>query len=160
MKENEAGGVIVNATSTVGLRGNFGQTNYSAAKSGIIGFSNSLALEGKKYGIRVWCLGPAAATALTSHMPDDYKKVFHIDRVAPALIYMVSNLSGTQTGKTILAGGGWVGEARFEVHPGYVPSEAFSAEELAQAVTDGKVIFPERNPRFVTAYGPANETEE
>jgi NAD(P)-dependent dehydrogenase (short-subunit alcohol dehydrogenase family) len=160
MKENEAGGVIVNATSTVGLRGNFGQTNYSAAKSGIIGFSNSLALEGEKYGIRVWCLGPAAATALTSHMPDDYKKVFHIDRVAPALIYMVSNLSGTQTGKTILAGGGWVGEARFEVHPGYVPSEAFSAEELAQAVTDGKVMFPERNPRFVTAYGPANETEE
>ena len=160
MKESEAGGVIVNATSTVGLRGNFGQTNYSAAKSGIIGFSNSLALEGKKYGIRVWCLGPAAATALTSHMPDDYKKVFHIDRVAPALIYMVSDLSGTQTGKTILAGGGWVGEARFEVHPGYVPSEAFSAEELAQAVTDGKVMFPERNPRFVTAYGPVSETEE
>jgi NAD(P)-dependent dehydrogenase (short-subunit alcohol dehydrogenase family) len=160
MKESGAGGVIVNATSTVGLRGNFGQTNYSAAKSGIIGFSSSLALEGKKYGIRVWCLGPAAATSMTTHMPDDYKKTFHIDRVAPALIYMVSDLSGTQTGKTLLAGGGWVGEARFEVHTGYVPSEAFSAEELAQAVADGKVMLPERNPRFVTAYGPASDTEE
>ncbi|NDH41453.1 MAG: hypothetical protein EBY45_13765, partial [Gammaproteobacteria bacterium] len=60
----------------------------------------------------------------------------------------------------LLAGGGWVGEARFEVHTGYVPSEAFSAEELAQAVADGNVMFPERNPRFVTAYGPTSDTEE
>tara|TARA_B100001059_G_scaffold103161_2_gene103007 strand:- start:12385 stop:13269 length:885 start_codon:yes stop_codon:yes gene_type:complete len=160
MKESGGGGVIVNCTSTVGLRGNFGQTNYAAAKSGVIGFSSSLALEGKKYGIRVWCLGPAAATSMTAHMPDDYKKVFHIDRVAPALVYMVSNLSGDQTGKTLLAGGGWVGEARFEVHSGYVPNENFDAQDLARAVAEGKVMFPERNPRFVTAYGPVNENRE
>jgi len=160
MKENGRGGVIVNTTSTAGLRGNFGQTNYAAAKCGVVGFSNSLALEGKKYGIRVWNLGPAAATAMTAHMPDEYKRVFHIDRVAPTLIYMVSELSGDQTGKTLLAGGGWVGEIRFEVHPGYTPSENFSAEELAQAVANGDVMFPERDPRFVTAYGPTNKPAE
>ncbi len=157
MKEN-GGGVIVNTTSVVGLRGNFGQTNYSAAKCGVIGFTNALALEGKKSGIRVWAIGPAAATALTAHMGDEYKRLFHIDRVAPTLLYMVSDLSGDQTGKTLLAGGGWVGEVRFEVHPGYVPSDSFDAHELARAVADGKVMLPERDPKFVTAYGPAAGT--
>lgn len=161
MKTNGRGGVIVNTTSTAGLRGNFGQTNYAAAKSGVLGFSSSLALEGKKYGIRVWNLGPAAATAMTAHMPDEYKRLFHIDRVAPTLIYMVSGLSGDQTGKTLLAGGGWVGEARFEVHDGYKPSDNFDADELARAVAKGAVMFPERNPKFVTAYGPAaNDAED
>jgi NAD(P)-dependent dehydrogenase (short-subunit alcohol dehydrogenase family) len=155
MKDHGKGGVIVNTTSTAGVRGNFGQTNYGAAKSGVIGFSTSLAIEGKKYGIRVWNIGPAAATALTAHMPDEYKRVFHIDRVAPTLLYMVSDLSGDQTGKTLLAGGGWVGEVRFEVHEGYVPSEDFDAHELARAVADGKVTFPERDGKWVTAYGPA-----
>jgi len=159
MKESDRGGVIVNTTSTAGLRGNFGQTNYGTAKAGVIGFTAALALEGKKYGIRVWNIGPAAATALTAHMPEEYQRVFQIDRVAPTLLYMVSNLSGDQTGKTLLAGGGWVGEIRFDVHPGYVPSENFDAYELARAVADGAVTFPERDPKFVTAYGPAKPTE-
>jgi|MGYP000010811071 NAD(P)-dependent dehydrogenase (short-subunit alcohol dehydrogenase family) len=159
MKENGCRGVIVNTTSTVGLRGNFGQSNYGAAKCGVIGFTSSLAIEGKKYGIRVWNLGPAAATAMTAHMPDEYKRVFHIDRVAPTLIYMVSDLSGDQTGKTLLAGGGWVGEVRFEVHQGYTPSDDFDAEELARAVGSGDVLFPERDTKFVTAYGPTNAGE-
>jgi NAD(P)-dependent dehydrogenase (short-subunit alcohol dehydrogenase family) len=159
MKESGRGGVIVNTTSTAGLRGNFGQTNYGTAKCGVIGFTASLALEGQKYGIRVWNIGPAAATALTAHMPDDYKRIFHIDRVAPTLLYMVSHLSGNQTGKTLLAGGGWVGEVRFEVHPGYVPSETADAYEIAQAVAEGKILLPERDPKFVTAYGPSRQTE-
>lgn len=157
MKENGGGGVIVNTTSTAGIRGNFGQTNYGTAKCGVIGFSTSLALEGKKYGIRVWNIGPAAATALTAHMPEEYQRRFHIDRVAPTLLYMVSDLSGDQTGKTLLAGGGWVGEVRFEVTEGYEPSEAFTAQELAKAVADGKVMFPDRPDKWVTAYGPPKE---
>jgi NAD(P)-dependent dehydrogenase (short-subunit alcohol dehydrogenase family) len=157
MKDNGAGGVIVNTTSTAGIRGNFGQTNYGTAKCGTIGFSTSLALEGKKYGIRVWNIGPAAATALTAHMPDEYKKTFHIDRLAPTLIYMVSDLSGDQTGKTLLAGGGWIGEVRFEVHQGFVPGESYTAQDLAQAVAAGMVMLAERDPKWVTAYGPAKE---
>lgn len=154
MKDNGRPGVIVNTTSTVGLRGNFGQSNYAAAKSGVIGFTSALAIEGKKYNIRVWNIGPAAATALTAHMGEEYKRVYHIDRVAPTLLYMVSELSGDQTGKTLMAGGGWVGEVRFEVHPGYVPSEGFDAHELARAVAEGKVMLPERDPKYITAYGP------
>lgn len=159
MKENGRGGVIVNTTSTAGIRGNFGQTNYSAAKCAVIGFSNSLAIEGKKYGIRTWNIGPAAATALTDHMPDEYKREFHINRVAPTLLYMVSDLSGDQTGKTLLAGGGWVGEVRFEVHSGFKPGEKFDAHDVARAVEAGDVLFPERHPKFVTAYGPNQEAK-
>jgi NAD(P)-dependent dehydrogenase (short-subunit alcohol dehydrogenase family) len=159
MKDKGRGGVIVNTTSTSGVRGKFGQTNYGAAKAGIWGFSNSLALEGKKYGIRVWTIGPAAATGLTEHMAEDYKRQFAPNRVVPALIYMVSHLSGDQTGKTLLAGGGWIGEVRMEVHPGYVPSDAFDANELARAVEQGKVLLPERDPNFVSAYGPAAAKE-
>ncbi|MBO9376648.1 SDR family NAD(P)-dependent oxidoreductase [Sphingomonas histidinilytica] len=158
MKDN-GGGVIVNTTSTAGIRGNFGQSNYGAAKCGVIGFTNSLAIEGRKYGIRLWNIGPAAATALTAHMPEEYQRRFQIDRVAPTLLYMVSHLSGDQTGKTLLAGGGWVGEVRFEVHDGYEPSDDFTAEELARAVADGKVLFPDRDAKWVTAYGPSGKRE-
>ncbi len=125
----------------------------------MIGFSTSLAIEGQKYGVRVWNIGPAAATALTAHMPEEYQRRFQIDRVAPTLIYMVSDLSGSQTGKTLLAGGGWVGEARFEVHDGYEPSADFTAQELAAAVADGKVLFPDRDAKWVTAYGPSKKQE-
>jgi hypothetical protein len=73
---------------------------------------------------------------------------------------MVSALSGDQTGKTLLAGGGWVGEVRFEVHHGYTPSDNFDADELAHAVADGNVLFPERDQKFVTAYGPSKKAIE
>ncbi len=68
MKEAGRGGVIVNTTSTSGLRGKFGQTNYGSAKAAIWGFSNSLAHEGLKYGIRVWTIAPAAASQLIDGM--------------------------------------------------------------------------------------------
>jgi NAD(P)-dependent dehydrogenase (short-subunit alcohol dehydrogenase family) len=155
MKDRAAGGVIVNTTSTAGLRGKFGQTNYGAAKAGIWGFSNSLAQEGLKYGIRVWTIAPAAASQLTDGVTsEEYKKVFTADRVAPVLLYMVSELSGTQTGKTLLAGGGYVSEIRMEVGPGFVPAEQFDVSDLVAAIAAGKVFLPERDLNFVNAYGP------
>jgi NAD(P)-dependent dehydrogenase (short-subunit alcohol dehydrogenase family) len=159
MKESGRGGVIVNTTSTSGLRGKFGQTNYGAAKAGIWGFSNSLAQEGLKYGIRVWTIAPAAASQLIDGMvSEEYKKVFTPERVAPVLLYMVSDLSGQQTGKTLLAGGGYVGEIRMEMGAGIVPPEQFDAHALAAAVAAGKVMLPERDLNFVNAYGPVQKS--
>src|SRR3546814_12653401 len=73
MREN-GGGVVVNTTSTSGLSGKFGQGNYGAAKGGVWGFSNTVALEGQKYGIRVWTPAPAANTRLTQADPDEGAK--------------------------------------------------------------------------------------
>jgi len=154
MKER-GGGVIVNTTSTAGLRGKFGQTNYGAAKAGIWGFSNSLAQEGLKHGIRVWTIAPAAASQLTDGVvSEEYKQVFTADRVAPVLLYMVSDLSGAQTGKTLLAGGGYVSEIRMEIGPGFVPGEQFTVTDLVAAIDAGKVLMPERALSYVNAYGP------
>jgi NAD(P)-dependent dehydrogenase (short-subunit alcohol dehydrogenase family) len=155
MKER-GGGVIVNTTSTAGLRGKFGQTNYGSAKAGIWGFSNSLTQEGLKYGIRVWTIAPAAVSQLTDGVvSEEYKRVFTADRVAPVLLYMVSSLSGKQTGKTLLAGGGYVSEIRMEIGPGFVPGEEYDVQHLVAAIEAGKVMLPARDLNFVNAYGPA-----
>jgi NAD(P)-dependent dehydrogenase (short-subunit alcohol dehydrogenase family) len=155
MKERGVGGVVVNTTSTAGLRGKFGQINYGSAKAGIWGFSNSLTQEGLKYGIRVWTIAPAAASQLTNDVVSaEYKKVFTADRVAPVVLYMVSDLSGKQTGKTLLAGGGYVSEIRMQIGPGFVPGEAFAVDDLVEAVGRGQVFLPERDLNYVNAYGP------
>lgn len=152
MKAQERGGVIVNTTSTSGLQGKFGQGNYGAAKGGVWGFSNTLTLEGARYGIRVWTLAPAADTRLTAAVTDEaYKAVYTPDKVAEVVLYMVSDLSAPQSGKTIVAGGGIVREVRLENGPALVPSTNFSALELAEAVKNGKVMLPEKKSKSLMA---------
>src|SRR3546814_16407647 len=94
------------------------------------------------YGIRVWTLAPAANTRLTEAVTDDaYKAVYTTDRVAAVVLYMVSSLSGDQTGKTIVAGGGIVREVRLEHGPAPLPEADFSAPPLAEAVEKGLVTL-------------------
>ena len=68
---------------------------------------------------------------------------------------MVSELSGDKTGKTLLAGGGYVSEIRMEMGPGFQPPSDFSAHDLVSAIDSGKVLMPERDLKYVNAYGPA-----
>src|SRR5919198_716069 len=102
--KDHGGGVIVNTSSGSGLIGNFGQTNYGAAKAGIAGFTRVLSIEGRKYNIRVWTLSPGALTRMTEDLPR-YKEnpgaALGPDGIAPAVLYMVSDLSGDQTGKVL-----------------------------------------------------------
>jgi len=131
MKEH-GGGVIVNTASTQGLFGGFGQTNYGAAKAGIFGFSNSLALEGRKAGIRVWTLCPMASTRLTMDvLPEELQKNAAPDKVAPVVLYMVSDLSGDQTGKVIYAGGNRVQEFKIVSAAGFVHDGNVDARTIA-----------------------------
>ena len=132
MKETGRGGVIVNTASTQGLFGGFGQTNYGAAKAGIFGFSNSLALEGRKAGIRVWTLCPMASTRLTMDvLPDDLRQNAVPDKVAPVVLYMVSELSGDQTGKVIYAGGNRIQEFKVVSADGFVHEGEIDARTIA-----------------------------
>jgi len=75
-------GRIVLTTSSSGLYGNFGQSNYGAAKMALVGLMNTLHLEGEKYGIRVNCLAPSAASRMTDGLMDAPA----LDRLAPELV--------------------------------------------------------------------------
>jgi NAD(P)-dependent dehydrogenase (short-subunit alcohol dehydrogenase family) len=142
MREN-GGGVIVNTSSTSGLIGNFGQTNYGAAKGGIWGLSNVLAIEGRKYNIRVWTLAPGALTRMTADLPryiENPGLALGPDGIAPAVLYMVSELSGDQTGKVLgVSGPRGVREMRMMEMEGWTPP--FTGWKAEDIVTHAKEIF-------------------
>jgi NAD(P)-dependent dehydrogenase (short-subunit alcohol dehydrogenase family) len=145
MKENGKGGVIVNTASTSGMLGNFGQTNYGAAKAGVFGFSNCLAIEGKKAGIRVWTLCPMATTRLSEDvLPDDIKQKTPPDKVAHVVLYMVSSLSGDLTGKVLYASGTRVQELRVVSAAGMVHGGDVDAHSIAANMH--KVFLPPTPP--------------
>jgi len=142
MREN-GGGVIVNTSSTSGLIGNFGQTNYGAAKGGIFGLTNVLAIEGRKYNIRLWCLAPGALTRMTADLPryiENPNLALGPDGIAPAVLYMVSDLSGDQTGKILgVSGPRGVREMRMMEKPGWKPPHVgWKAQDV---VEHAKEIF-------------------
>ena len=103
-------GRIVLTSSTSGIYGNFGQTNYGAAKMGMLGMMNVLAIEGRSKNVRVNCLAPAAATRLINTIPgrnedlDNPDPMRHPKLVTPAVLLMCSE--DAPTGKVIQAGNG------------------------------------------------------
>jgi NAD(P)-dependent dehydrogenase (short-subunit alcohol dehydrogenase family) len=143
LRERGEGGVIINTSSTSGLTGNFGQTNYGAAKAGIAGFTRCLALEGKKYGIRVWALVPVALTRMTEDLPGMGQAGARLDPslVSPAVVYMASSLSGEQSGKFLYAGGGRVAEMKMMTAKGANLGPKVSAQAIHERAAD--VFFPE-----------------
>jgi len=90
---DQAGGSIVVTTSSSGLYGNFGQSNYGAAKMGVIGLMNTLVMEGEKYGIRVNALSPTAYTRMTEDLgfPEDAAKLLTPEAVTAGLVWLVSD---------------------------------------------------------------------
>ncbi len=90
MREQNYGRILMTASST-GLYGNFGQTNYGAAKLGLAGFTKSLYLEGAKNNIKVNTLAPIAATRMTEDIfPPEAFKMFGPENVVPAALFLVS----------------------------------------------------------------------
>jgi len=90
MKDQNYGRILM-TTSSSGLYGNFGQSNYGAAKMGLVGLMNTLCLEGARSDIRVNCLSPTAATAMTDGVLDDALMArLAPEQVTPAAVYLVS----------------------------------------------------------------------
>ncbi len=154
MKDN-GGGVIVNTSSTSGLLGNFGQSNYGAAKGGIWGLSNVLTIEGRKHGIRVWTLSPGALTRMTADLQryiDNPKAAMGPDEIAPAVVYMVSSLSGEQTGKVLgVSGPRGVRELKMLEMEGWKPGGPWKAQDI---VVHAREIFFQDEDRIVSPPRP------
>ena len=97
-------GRIVFTTSSTGLYGNFGQTNYGAAKMAMVGMMNTLHLEGMKYDIRVNCLAPAAGTAMTEGLfPEPIFDLLSPESVSPGVVFLSSSDAPS---RVVLAAGG------------------------------------------------------
>ncbi len=97
MREQNYGRVVV-TTSSSGLYGNFGQSNYGAAKMGVIGFMNTLVQEGAKHDIRVNALAPTAGTRMTEGLiPEAAFELLSPETVTPAVLYLVSEGAPNRT---------------------------------------------------------------
>ena len=97
MKAQEYGRIVMTSSSS-GLYGNFGQSNYGAAKLGVVGFMNTLAQEGAKYNIRVNALAPTAGTRMTEGLMSE--QAFNLltpETVTPAVLFMVAEDAPTHT---------------------------------------------------------------
>ena len=91
MKEQQYGRIVMTSSSS-GIYGNFGQSNYGAAKMGVVGLMNVLHLEGAKYGIRVNALSPTAATRMTEGLIDpEALELMTVESVTAGLLYLVGD---------------------------------------------------------------------
>ena len=124
-------GRILMTSSSSGLFGNFGQSNYGAAKMGIVGLMNALTLEGRKNDIRVNTIAPMAATRMTEDvLPPAMLDAIRPEKVTPAALYLVSEDAPS---KVILsAGGGAFSAARIvDTAPVYLADDECTPEGVA-----------------------------
>jgi NAD(P)-dependent dehydrogenase (short-subunit alcohol dehydrogenase family) len=126
-------GRIILTTSTAGLFGNFGQSNYGAAKMGIVGFMNTLKQEGHKYDVRVNCISPIAATRMSEeHIPAEMLDMMHPRYVAAAVAFLASRAA--PNGAILNAGAGFLSVSCMTESAGKVlPLDETTAENIAAA---------------------------
>ncbi|KAF5023791.1 hypothetical protein F66182_4147 [Fusarium sp. NRRL 66182] len=146
-------GRIVNTTSTSGTYGNFGQANYAAAKTAIVGFSRSLAIEGRKNNIVVNCISPSAGTSLTKGvLPEEVVKSRKPEYVVAIVLLLSSNkVPSDANGKIFEAGCGWQAVTRYQRSDGYdfpfdiplAPEKVLEKWSEMASFTPGKTASPE-----------------
>ena len=140
-------GRIVMTTSSTGLYGNFGQSNYGAAKLALVGLMQTLSLEGAKNNIHVNCLAPTAATAMTAGlMPEAVLAALKPEAVVPAMLVLAAEDAPTRT--ILCAGAGTFEAAHITLTPGIhlgiggdVPEQL--AERLAEVTNRANETVPQ-----------------
>ena len=130
MRDQQYGRIVV-TTSSTGLYGNFGQTNYGAAKLGLVGFMNTLKLEGAKDNIKVNAIGPIAATRMTENlMPPAMMEMLKPEYVTPGVMYLASD--DAPTGMIMTAGAGVFAAAQIVETDGLNLGHMATAETVAE----------------------------
>ena len=134
MIEQGHGGRIIMTSSTSGLLGNFGQTNYGAAKAATAGFMRCLWLEGVKYGITVNILAPTAMSRLTEDiLPEQAKDAFPPEKVSPAVVWLCTDEAKDVSGRQFLVAGNNVSLLSWQITP-------IASKEQKDAPWDVKAI--------------------
>ncbi|XP_030624245.1 peroxisomal multifunctional enzyme type 2 isoform X2 [Chanos chanos] len=112
--KNQKFGRIIMTSSAAGIYGNFGQANYSAAKLGLLGLANTLAIEGQKYNIHCNTIAPTAGSRLTETvMPPDLVASLKAEYVAPLVLWLCHEQC-RENGSLFEVGAGWIGKLRWE----------------------------------------------
>ena len=144
------GGRIIVTSSTSGLLGNFGQTNYGAAKAGIAGLARCLYLEGARYGITVNVLAPTALSRLTDDiLPEEMKEAFPPDKVSPPIVWLCTDEAKDVTGRTWLVAGNRVQLLSWQLTPVAHQAEdlgPWDVEAVGEAILATKDSWPPINP--------------
>jgi NAD(P)-dependent dehydrogenase (short-subunit alcohol dehydrogenase family) len=142
-------GRIVMTTSSSGLYGNFGQANYGAAKMALVGLMQTLAIEGEKYGIKVNCLAPSAATQMTQDiLPEASLHVLDPALVSHALLALTGEAAPTRA--IVCAGAGHFARASITLSQGVQVGGGDAAAEQVIARWDE---ISDRSGELVPAYG-------
>jgi NAD(P)-dependent dehydrogenase (short-subunit alcohol dehydrogenase family) len=146
MKTQNYGRIVV-TTSSSGLYGNFGQSNYGAAKLGIIGFMNTIKLEGQKNNIHINAISPVAATRMTENlMPAEVLEKLKPEYVTPGVVYLASEEA--PTGAILTAGAGAFALSRiYETEGVYLGEGGLSVEEVRD--NWAKITAPEGQQAYV-----------
>ena len=132
MKE-QGFGRFVNVSSPSGLFGNFGQLNYGAAKMGIVGLTNVLAIEGAKYNIKANVIAPNAATRMTESLfGEDMANMLTVDNITPLVVFLASEQCDI-THEIFSAGGGRFSRVGISTDVGYFNPKA-SAEDILENI--------------------------
>ena len=149
-------GRIVMTTSSSGLYGNFGQSNYGAAKMALVGLMQTLSIEGAKNNIHVNCLAPTAATRMTENlMPEAVLKLLQPETVTPGLLALVAEDAPTRA--ILCAGAGAFERAHITLTQGvFVGLPADAAEQVASQFE----ALSDRDGETVPASGNAQGTVE
>ena len=150
MLELENGGRIIMTSSTSGLLGNFGQTNYGAAKAAIAGFMRCLWLEGLKYKITVNVLAPTAMSRLTEDIfPEQMQDQFPPETVSPAVVWLCTDEAKDVSGRQWLVAGNNVSLLSWQITPiadQDLSEGPWDVEEIGERILASKDNWPPVNP--------------
>jgi NAD(P)-dependent dehydrogenase (short-subunit alcohol dehydrogenase family) len=130
------GARIVNTTSVSGMMGNFGQSNYAAAKAGIYGLTRTMSIELQKHKITVNALAPIAKTRLTEDLPMfQGVETMTAEHISPAALFLASDLCGDRTGHVLAVAGARLYAFKVIETPGKFKDDAqgvWTAQEIAE----------------------------